>query len=46
MYDPFEGEVYIDGQNLKDLSFNSFRKRISIIPQNGILFNDSILFNL
>ena len=36
----------MDGQNIKDLTFDSFRKYISIIPQNGILFNDTILFNL
>lgn len=36
----------LDGQNIKDLTFDSFRKYISIIPQNGILFNDTVLFNL
>jgi ABC-type multidrug transport system fused ATPase/permease subunit len=46
MYDPEEGRILIDGQDLKDLKFDSFRKYISIIPQNGILFNDTILFNL
>lgn len=28
------------------MKFDSFRKYISIIPQNGVLFNDTILFNL
>ena len=46
MYDPEEGRILIDGQDLKDLKFDSFRKYMSIIPQNGILFNDTILFNL
>ena len=46
MYDPVEGRILIDGQDLKDLKFESFRKYISIIPQNGILFNDTILYNL
>jgi ABC-type multidrug transport system fused ATPase/permease subunit len=46
IYDPSEGDVLIDGQNLKDLKFESYRKYISVIPQNGILFNDTILFNL
>lgn len=36
----------IDGQDVKDLKFDSFRKYISIIPQNGILFNDTVLYNL
>ena len=36
----------IDGQNVKDLTFNSFRKHITIVPQNGNLFNDTVQFNL
>ena len=31
---------------MSNLDFKSFRKYISLIPQNGTLFNDSILFNL
>lgn len=31
---------------MKDLNFKSFRQYVSVIPQNGILFNDTILFNL
>jgi len=46
MYDPNEGRILIDGQDIKDVTFASFRNLISIIPQNGILFNDSIKFNL
>lgn len=46
LYDAHEGRVLIDGQDVKDCTFESFRKYISIIPQNGILFNDSILYNL
>ena len=44
--DPDNGNVTIDGQDLKDLTIDSFRDRISIVPQNGILFNDTIKFNL
>ena len=46
MLDPQLGEVLIDGQNVKDLKFDSFRRHITIIPQNGNLFNDTIQFNL
>lgn len=46
IYDPTEGKVLIDGQDVKDLTLESFRKHICVIPQNGILFNDSLLFNL
>ena len=46
IYDPSVGSIIIDGQDIRDLKFDSFRKYISIVPQNGILFNDTILFNL
>ena len=46
IYAPEKGRITIDDQDLADLKFESFRKYISIIPQNGILFNDTILFNL
>lgn len=46
IYDPEKGSIKIDGQDLTDLKFDTFRKYISIIPQNGILFNDTILHNL
>lgn len=46
LLDPDQGEVLIDNQSLKDVTLQSLRSKISIVPQNGILFNDSILFNL
>lgn len=46
IYDSLKGSVTIDGQDLRDLKTESFRKYISVIPQNGILFNDTIRFNL
>jgi len=46
IYDPQAGCVKIDGQDLKDIKLDSFRRMISVIPQNGILFNDTIGFNL
>lgn len=46
MYDPDQGRVLIDGQDLKTCKLDSFRQKISVIPQNGVLFNDTINFNL
>jgi ABC-type multidrug transport system fused ATPase/permease subunit len=46
IYDPVTGTVRVNGQDLKNLSLESFRKHMCVIPQNGILFNDSLLFNL
>lgn len=44
--DSTSGQILLDGQDLKDLKIQSFRDRISIVPQNGILFNYTIRFNL
>ena len=45
-YDATEGKVTIDNQELLELKLDSFRKFITVIPQNGALFDDSIMFNL
>lgn len=44
--DPKSGRVTIDGQDVSDLKLKSLRDKISVIPQNGPLFNDTILYNL
>jgi ATP-binding cassette subfamily B protein len=46
IYGPETGRVTIDGQDISGLDFNSFRKTISMVPQYGVLFNDTILYNL
>lgn len=46
IYAQEEGRILIDGQDTADLKFESFRKHIAMVPQNGVLFNDTILYNL
>ncbi len=46
MFDPDKGTVMLDHQNVADCKIESVRKAISIVPQNGILFNDTILNNI
>lgn len=46
LYEPQGGRILIDGQDLNDLDYDSFRKYITMIPQNGPLFNDTIMNNL
>lgn len=43
---PDEGEILIDGLNIKEYNPNSLRKRIAYLPQRGVLFNGSIIENL
>lgn len=45
-YDPIEGRILINDQDIKDVSLNSLRKHIGIVPQDTVLFNESILYNI
>ena len=45
-HDVTEGEILIDGINIKDFTIESLRKQMSIVTQEAILFNDSIGNNI
>lgn len=45
-WDVNEGEICIDGINIKDLTTHSLRKQMGIVTQDSILFNDSISNNI
>jgi len=45
-YDINNGEISIDGQNIAEVTQNSLRRVISIVPQDCVLFNESIYYNL
>ncbi|MEM9886789.1 MAG: ABC transporter ATP-binding protein [Bacteroidota bacterium] len=45
-YDPKEGQITIDGIDIKYLTLNSLRSMISVVSQEAILFNDSIYNNI
>ena len=45
-YDVSEGEIAIDGQNIRDVSQQSVRRAIGIVPQDTVLFNDTIYYNI
>jgi len=45
-YDITEGEIKIDGINIKDMSQNSLRGLMGLVTQDSILFNDTIKENL
>ena len=46
LIDPTEGEVIIDGINLKDHNLENYRKYIGYIPQESYLFSDTIGNNI
>jgi ATP-binding cassette, subfamily B, heavy metal transporter len=45
-YESYAGEILIDGQNIRNVTRESLQKQISIVPQDIVLFNESIKFNI
>jgi subfamily B ATP-binding cassette protein MsbA len=45
-YDVTEGQLLIDGNNIKDLNLKQFRSILGMVTQESVLFNDSILNNI
>jgi len=46
LMDPTEGRVLVDGVDLRDIAFSSLRQRIVMVPQEGFLFDQSLLENI
>lgn len=46
LIDPTEGEILIDGKNLKEHNLENYRKFIGYIPQESYLFSDTIEHNI
>ena len=45
-YDTSKGSISIDGQDIKHVNQQSLRRAIGIVPQDTVLFNDTILENI
>jgi len=45
-YDPQEGSVQVNGEDIRDYNLKSFRERIGVVPQDCVLFNDTIYNNI
>jgi ATP-binding cassette subfamily B protein len=45
-YDVTGGQITIDGQDLRDVTQSSLRSAIGIVPQDTVLFNDTIGYNI
>ena len=46
LIDPTEGEILIDGKNLKEHNLENYRRHIGYIPQESFLFSDTIEHNI
>ncbi len=45
-YDVTAGRILIDGQDIRDVKQNTVRAAIGIVPQDTVLFNDTIYYNI
>ncbi|WP_338466749.1 ABC transporter ATP-binding protein/permease [Novosphingobium sp. ZN18A2] len=45
-YDPWRGRICIDGQDISRVTQESLRAAIGIVPQDSVLFNDTIGYNI
>ncbi|XP_026396056.1 ABC transporter B family member 25, mitochondrial-like [Papaver somniferum] len=45
-FDPINGAIRVDGQHIRNVTVGSLRKSIGIVPQDTVLFNDTIFHNI
>src|SRR5205085_3860630 len=45
-YDIDGGAIAIDGQDIREISQDSLRRAIGVVPQDTVLFNDTIFYNI
>jgi len=45
-YEPTAGRILIDGQDIRKVTQSSLRAAIGMVPQDTVLFNDTILYNI
>jgi subfamily B ATP-binding cassette protein MsbA len=45
-YDPLQGEILIDGIEVRDLTLKSLRDQLSLVSQDVVLFNDTVASNI
>lgn len=45
-YDPKDGQILISSQNIRTVTQKSLRQSIGVVPQDTVLFNDTILHNI
>jgi ATP-binding cassette, subfamily B, vacuolar membrane transporter HMT1/ACLQ len=45
-YDVSDGSITFDGNDIRDVKLDSLRKNIGVVPQDTVLFNATIMYNL
>lgn len=45
-YNSQKGQLLVDGHDVQDLTIDSVRKHIGVVPQDTVLFNETLMYNL
>ncbi|KAF1990280.1 putative vacuolar ABC heavy metal transporter [Aulographum hederae CBS 113979] len=45
-YDTKSGSIQVDGHDVRDLTIDSVRRHIGVVPQDTVLFNETLMYNL
>jgi len=45
-YNTQDGSIQLDGNDIKDITIDSLRRHIGVVPQDTILFNETLMYNL
>ncbi len=45
-YNAQNGSIQLDGHDVQDITIDSLRKQIGVVPQDTVLFNESLMYNL
>lgn len=45
-FDPITGRILVDGKDIRDVNLESYRRAISVVPQDTVLFNNTIEYNM
>ena len=46
MYDPQEGAIFLDGKNIKELSFHDLRRNVAMVSQETYIFMGTVEENI
>jgi ATP-binding cassette subfamily B (MDR/TAP) protein 7 len=46
LYNPESGQIFINNQAIEAVTLNSLRRAIAIVPQDSVLFHDTIYYNI
>ena len=45
-FDPEQGRILVNGKDIRDFDLDSLRRAVSIVPQDTVLFNNTIFYNI